>query len=82
MYGDIGTKTCAGYPGFSQGSDMQDWFMLDSQLFAKWGVDSLKVDGCYAETTNFSWMYPRLGTALNMTGNLDENFQLKLSRLT
>lgn len=47
---------------------MQDYFMLDSQLFAKWGVDSLKVDGCYAETANFSWMYPRLGAALNMTG--------------
>ncbi len=40
IYGDAGTKTCAGYPG-SQGFEMQD-----AQLFASWGIDYLKYDWC------------------------------------
>lgn len=31
-------------------------------------MDSLKVDGCYANTSDFEWMYPSLGEALNRTG--------------
>ena len=34
--GDIGTKTCGGYPG------MQGNFVLDAQTYADWGVDYLK----------------------------------------
>lgn len=70
IYGDIGTNTCAGYPGFF-GGDWDgdgDFFMLDSESFALWGVDSLKVDGCYADTSDFSSLYPRLGNVLNLTG--------------
>ena len=37
IYGDIGTKTCGGYPG------MQDNLQKDAQTYADWGVDYLKV---------------------------------------
>jgi alpha-galactosidase len=40
IYGDAGTKTCAGYPG-SKGFEIQD-----AKLFASWGVDYLKYDWC------------------------------------
>jgi len=37
IYGDIGMKTCAGYPG------MQGHLSKDAQTYADWGVDYLKV---------------------------------------
>ncbi|GCC34561.1 hypothetical protein chiPu_0013036 [Chiloscyllium punctatum] len=40
IYQDVGTYTCAGYPG-SYG-----YYELDAQTFADWGVDLLKFDGC------------------------------------
>ena len=40
LYGDVGTKTCAGHPG------SQDHYQKDAQTFADWGVDMLKFDGC------------------------------------
>ncbi|OQR70683.1 alpha-N-acetylgalactosaminidase isoform 1 [Tropilaelaps mercedesae] len=43
IYGDAGTKTCCGYPG-SMGH-----FELDAHTFAEWGVDMLKLDGCYID---------------------------------
>lgn len=71
IYSDIGTKTCAGYPGHLKdeliSGKPKDYFSLDAQTFAEWNVDSLKVDGCYANTTDFDWMYPSLGKALNHT---------------
>jgi hypothetical protein len=72
IYSDIGTKTCAGYPGhLDEGTTREgrpkDFFDLDAQTFADWNVDSLKVDGCYANTTDFDWMYPSLGKSLNGT---------------
>ena len=50
---------------------MEDYFMLDMNTFAEWEIDSLKVDGCYAETEDFEWMYPRLGSAINITGRMN-----------
>ncbi|THA34530.1 hypothetical protein E6R18_07030 [Streptomyces sp. A1277] len=40
IYSDIGTATCGGYPG--------SWghFQQDVDLFASWGVDYIKLDGC------------------------------------
>ncbi|KAL2063644.1 hypothetical protein VTL71DRAFT_5449 [Oculimacula yallundae] len=46
LYGDAGTKTCAGYPG-SQGHEVQD-----AQLLASWGVDYWKYDNCYTVCQN------------------------------
>ena len=40
IYEDIGSKTCAGFPG-SRGHMEQD-----AKTFARWGVDMLKFDGC------------------------------------
>jgi alpha-galactosidase len=40
IYEDVGTKTCAGYPG-SYGHVQQD-----ANTFASWGIDFVKVDWC------------------------------------
>ena len=42
LYEDYGTKTCKGYPG------SQYYLQMDMQTFADWGVDYLKLDGCYS----------------------------------
>lgn len=41
MYTNIADVTCMGYPG-SRGH-----FQTDAKMFAEWGVDYLKVDGCF-----------------------------------
>ena len=43
IYGDMGTHTCGGYPGTNL-----DQIETDAQTFADWGVDMLKLDGCYS----------------------------------
>jgi len=68
IYGDIGTKTCAGYPGLLIEGSATDFIELDAFTYADWGIDSLKVDGCYADPHDFDTLYSRLGAALNMTG--------------
>lgn len=40
IYGDFGTKTCAGYPGTLNHME------IDAETFAEWGVDYVKLDGC------------------------------------
>lgn len=62
IYQDVGWKTCAGYPG-SLG-----YFDIDAQTFAEWGVDMLKLDGCYAEPKAMDSLYPNVTRALNETG--------------
>eukprot|EP00727_Mastigamoeba_balamuthi_P008990 m51a1_g4713 putative alpha-galactosidase alpha-n-acetylgalactosaminidase (575) ;mRNA; r:295358-298244 len=61
-YSDIGTKTCEGYPG------NDGHFDQDAATLASWGVDMLKVDGCYADRTAYGTTYPEFGRALNRTG--------------
>jgi len=60
-YSDEGTKTCGGYPG-SKGYEQQD-----AETFASWGVDYLKLDGCYNDKPGFVTGYPAMGTALQGT---------------
>lgn len=43
IYGDLGILTCGGYPGTTL-----DHVEQDAQTFAEWGVDMLKLDGCYS----------------------------------
>lgn len=43
IYGDLGNLTCGGYPGTTL-----DRVKQDAQTFAEWGVDMLKLDGCYS----------------------------------
>jgi len=62
IYGDAGTHTCGGYPG-SEG-----FFDVDAQTFADWGVDSLKLDGCYLDVNDMTNVYPLMTAALNKTG--------------
>jgi alpha-galactosidase len=62
IYGDYGTKTCAGYPG-SYGH-----LETDAKTFAEWEVDYLKLDGCYADVDNLEQGYIEMGRYLNQTG--------------
>lgn len=43
IYLDFGTLTCAGYPGSI------DYLKLDAETIAEWGVDYVKMDGCYSD---------------------------------
>lgn len=71
IYEDVGTKTCAGYPG-SYGH-VQD----DANTFASWGIDFLKVDWCNVPFGNFPGLsqqdvakklYTEYSQALKATG--------------
>ena len=62
IYNDYGTLTCAGYPG-SEG-----YLNRDAKTFAKWGVDMLKMDGCYSNTLDLPDAYPGMAHFLNNTG--------------
>lgn len=63
IYGDLGTFTCGGYPGTTL--DMID---TDARTFASWGVDMLKLDGCYSNSSEKAMGYPLMSRALNATG--------------
>ena len=63
MYTDIGTMTCGGYPGLDSHIDGDV-----AQFVIDWKIDSLKVDGCYANVKEMSAAYTNLGRALNSTG--------------
>lgn len=41
---------------------------LDAQTFAKWDVDYIKIDGCYADYRDYDKGYPEFGRLLNKTG--------------
>ena len=43
VYEDVGTMTCAGYPG------TLGHYETDANTFAEWGIDFLKFDGCHAD---------------------------------
>jgi alpha-galactosidase len=71
IYEDVGTATCAGYPG-SYGHVQQD-----ADTFASWGIDFLKVDWCNVPFGDFpglsqqqvaEQLYTRYSQALTATG--------------
>lgn len=62
IYEDYGTKTCAGYPG------VIDHMELDANLFGKWDVDYVKLDGCNANIKDMDHGYAEFGRYLNATG--------------
>lgn len=62
IYQDIGSKTCAQYPGSYEHYD------IDAATFAEWEVDSLKVDGCNADPKDFDNLYPVFSQEVNKTG--------------
>ena len=59
---DLGTHTCGGYPG------TLGYIEQDAKIFASWGVDMLKLDGCYASAEIYETGYPNMTKALNATG--------------
>lgn len=63
LYGDIGTMTCARYPGFA-GHFEQD----ARRLALDFEIDSIKVDGCNSDSSIYNITYPAFGAALNKTG--------------
>src|SRR5688572_21721315 len=58
IYGDAGTKTCAGYPG-SLGREK-----LDAKTWASWGVDYVKYDNCYNQSDGSRADFVRRYTAM------------------
>lgn len=62
LYEDYGNFTCGGYPG------VLGHMELDAQTFANWGVDYVKLDGCYSEPSTMETGYPQFGAYLNKTG--------------
>ncbi len=71
IYEDVGTKTCAGYPG-SYGHYQQD-----AQTLASWGIDFVKMDWCNVPFSDFPGLtqqqvaenlYTEFGQALRATG--------------
>merc|ERR1711981_144634 len=62
IYEDFGNYTCGGYPGIL--GHLEE----DAQTIADWGVDYIKVDGCYADPDTMDEGYPELGRYLNATG--------------
>lgn len=62
IYEDYGNFTCGGYPG------ILGYLEQDARTFADWGVDYVKLDGCYSEPDTMDAGYPEFGGHLNSTG--------------
>jgi len=62
IYTDFGIHTCAGYPGSIYHMEK------DTKRFAEWGVDMIKVDGCWACGGLFESGYQTMGWYMNQTG--------------
>lgn len=61
IYEDYGNFTCAGYPG------ILGHLQTDAFTFAEWGVDYVKLDGCYSHPTDMDRGYPLFGYYMNQT---------------
>jgi alpha-galactosidase len=66
IYGDAGTRTCAGFPGSLGHED------VDARTWADWGVDYLKYDNCHNQSDgsqeDFIRRYTAMRDALDRTG--------------
>ncbi|XP_030387397.1 alpha-N-acetylgalactosaminidase-like [Scaptodrosophila lebanonensis] len=63
LYHDVGKFTC-----MFQGPGAEGYFKVDTQTFAEWGVDYVKLDGCFTENEKMDDGYREFGRALNETG--------------
>lgn len=61
IYQDFGVRTCMGYPGIV--GHMKE----DSEAFAKWKVDMVKLDGCHSRPSQMNEGYIAFGRYLNET---------------
>merc|ERR1739848_21175 len=64
IYSDYGTKTCGGYPGSMSVNPDDDYERKDVELFASWGVQYLKLDGCYSNEEEQKIGYPLVASLL------------------
>lgn len=69
LYGDCGTKTCAGYPAQldprdQQSSGERNSFQLDADTLQNWHIDSFKLDGCHVDPLKAEQLCPRFSAAL------------------
>lgn len=62
LYQDLGSKTCAGFPGVL-GHEAKD-----AKRFAEWEVDYVKLDGCFSDVRDMDKGYVEFGRHLNNTG--------------
>eukprot|EP01111_Echinosteliopsis_oligospora_P011322 TRINITY_DN3711_c0_g1_i1.p1 TRINITY_DN3711_c0_g1~~TRINITY_DN3711_c0_g1_i1.p1 ORF type:complete len:408 (-),score=106.69 TRINITY_DN3711_c0_g1_i1:33-1235(-) len=62
IYEDSGNETCGGYEG-SYGS-----YAEDAATFAEWGVDLLKLDGCYSDPSDMKYLYTLMSESLFEAG--------------
>ncbi|XP_053132886.1 alpha-N-acetylgalactosaminidase-like isoform X2 [Hemicordylus capensis] len=63
IYSDMGTATCEGFPGTTLAN-----IETDAKTFAAWGVDLLKLDGCFSNSSVRAEGFPKMSVALNKTG--------------
>jgi alpha-galactosidase len=71
IYEDVGTQTCAGYPG------TYGHYAQDARTLASWGIDFIKMDWCNVPFSDFPGLseeqvaiklYTEFGQALKATG--------------
>lgn len=69
IYGDCGTKTCAGYPSQLKGEfNYEDnYFDTDANSFSEWQVDSFKFDGCNIDPWKAESICPQMSRSLKAT---------------
>nr|XP_020664052.1 alpha-N-acetylgalactosaminidase-like isoform X1 [Pogona vitticeps] len=63
IYSDLGSATCEHYPGTPL-----EALDTDARTFAEWGVDLLKLDGCFSNSSTKAIGYPKMSLSLNKTG--------------
>jgi len=75
IYEDGGATTCGGFAGSGvQKGGAPDHFAQDARLFASWGVDYLKLDGCNVELSagskldTYRWVYDTQQKAIKASG--------------
>ncbi|XP_013164100.1 PREDICTED: alpha-N-acetylgalactosaminidase-like [Papilio xuthus] len=61
MYTNVANITCMHFPG------SRNHFGIDAMTFAEWGVDYIKVDGCFVGESFLNTAYIKLGHYLNKT---------------
>jgi len=70
IYADVGSATCSGYSGLGMDANLTSkQYIADVATFARWGVDALKVDGCYQDPSIMHITYPALSDAINASGH-------------
>lgn len=66
IYGDCGTKTCAGYPAQlkSESNHQDNYFDIDAKTFSEWQIDSFKFDGCNIDPFKAELICPSMAKSL------------------